>query len=96
MSDTLFDSVRVVMTGGMLLCSIMIIVWLFRSRKQGRRAFVMAGAFLVLGSLFWAFLNEKPTGILATLGVLLFILLAVDVAMRSVQRVAQEKEDKPS
>jgi hypothetical protein len=71
--------------GGAVISAIMTLVWLARLRGKGRRAWVMAGSFLVLGGLcLLAWSGSSPGWIIAG-GVLLAALLALDILMRAAE-----------
>lgn len=71
--------------GGAVISAIMTLVWLARLRGKGRRAWVMAAAFLVLGGLCLLAWSGSPTGWLIAAGVVLAALLGLDILMRAAE-----------
>lgn len=69
------------------ICLLFAFIWLLRIRSKGVQAGVMGGAFVVMGVLLLGFRADWPMGVLVGLGVLLFLLLLGDLALRSVKRV---------
>lgn len=77
--------------GGILVCAIMIIVWVFRLRSRGLSGYLMSTAFVVLGALFVALRQEAPRWVIATLAISLAIVLGADVAVRSAEHYRKSR-----
>lgn len=80
------------LTGGILLCAVMIPIWLVRISRKGTTAYLMAGAFAVMGALLALVKFEAPRGYVIFAAICLALLLGADVAVRSAARYRQEVE----
>jgi hypothetical protein len=80
MSDYFFSAFY---TGGIVLCALMAVVWLFRIKSKGATAWLMAAAFLALGALFFAFRDQWPLGLQIGIGALVLVLLVADGVVRA-------------
>lgn len=79
---------------GMMVCAAMIVLNLLMVGKRGNSALVMASAFAVLGFGLYLWQNEAPVWQLAIVGVLLLVLLASDVALRSMKQAREAQAGK--
>ena len=71
--------------GGAVISALMSLVWLARLRGKGRRAWVMAGAFLVLGGLCLLAWSGSPAGWIIAGAAVLGGLLVLDILMRAAE-----------
>jgi len=78
-------------SGGILVCAVMIVVWVFRLRSRGASGYLMSLAFAVLGALFFALRQDAPVWVIATLAVALAVLLGADVAVRSAEHYRRSR-----
>lgn len=79
------------LSGGMIICAIMTIIWLFRFKKKGNRAFIMASAFVVLGGLFYLVKIAASNSLLIAGAMMLVILLGWDAMLRIKEQEANRK-----
>ncbi len=80
------------LNGGMLVCSLMAIVWLLRIRSKGATAYLMASAFVVFAALLYAIREEGAMWIRYVLGSALALLLGADVAYRAARQAADRSD----
>jgi hypothetical protein len=78
----------------MLLCALMTIVNSLRYRSRGPSAFLLSAAFLVSGIEIYFYRDEYPQGALIAGGVVIFLLLAADVIVRSRDAEAKRRGHK--
>lgn len=71
---------------GMGLCLLMAVVSALRSKSRGVSAFIMSGAFLVLGLGLLLVHLRAPEGLIFGMFAVLILLLGVDFAARSAHR----------
>jgi len=65
-----------------LICAAMTLVNLARNKSRGASAFLLGGAFLVLGATVYAYTLHMPTFVLGIGGTVVFLLLVADVLFR--------------
>ena len=68
--------------GGIVIALVMAAIWLARIKAKGKRAIVMALAFLAFAGLLQALRLALPAAFLWILGALVSLLLVTDVVMR--------------
>jgi chromate transport protein ChrA len=86
------DYVDALLTGGLLLCALMILVWCLRIRSQGTRAFVMASSFAVMGLLILGLKFRWSDVLVVILACILFLLLAADVAIKAKRQYGESRK----
>jgi len=65
-----------------LICAAMALFNLSRNKSRGASAFLMAGAFLVLGATVYAYTLNLSMVLIGLGGVIVFLLLAADMLFR--------------
>ena len=68
--------------GGIVIALVMAAIWLARIKAKGKRAIVMALAFLAFAGLLQALRLSLPAAFLWIFGALVALLLVTDVVMR--------------
>ncbi|AIE84836.1 hypothetical protein [Fimbriimonas ginsengisoli] len=68
--------------GVMLICAIMALVNVGRFKSRGASAYLLGGAFIVLGGTVYAYSQNAPMPLLGTGGLVVFLLLAGDMVYR--------------
>lgn len=74
---------RSFLSGGMVLCALMILVWVARLRSRGATAVLMAAAFAAFGALLYAISVEAGIWVRVALSALVGALLLADFAVRA-------------
>lgn len=73
------------LTFGAGLCLVLALINLFRFRTRGPSAFVLAGALLAMGTGMLLYRLGFGMGAVWAVGIIVFILLAADLVIRSVR-----------
>lgn len=68
---------------GMAICAVMVVVSLLRAKKLGASAYVQATSYVVMGFLMFLVQGGYPDGWLIGAGIVLFLLLVFDFAVRA-------------
>ncbi len=72
-----------------LICAVMALVNLARTKSRGNSAIFMGAAFLVLGATVYAYTSNFPMPVVYVGGAIVFVLLAADMVFR-VRRETKE------
>lgn len=67
----------------MVLCAVMALVNLAKQKSRGTSAYLLAGAFLVLGGTVYAYLQHAPDGLLTVGAFIVVALLGADFFYRT-------------
>ncbi len=79
------------LSGGMIISAIMTVIWLLRFKKKGNRALIMAGAFVMLGALFYLVKISASNSLLIAGAMMLVVLLGWDALLRIKEQEANRK-----
>ena len=68
---------------GLVVCIVMAIVNMFRSKSRGASAYFLAGAFAALGFLFLSLIQKWPDFLMTLFAIVVAGCLVVDFILRS-------------
>jgi len=77
---------------GMAICALMAVVSLLRHKSRGVSAFIMSGAFVVLGLDMYLVRIQAPMPITIAGCVLLVVLLGADFAARAAHSAGKDSQ----
>jgi hypothetical protein len=80
------------LNAGMGICGAMAVISAFRHKSRGVSAFIMAGAFVVLGLGMLMVKLRASVALLIATGIVLILLLGIDFAARSAHRENKEQD----